>query len=343
LCDDLDRHLNTINQSISSLSQGDNGPNCLLMTKLAESNLLNKRQSLEARLLQLNGKYYGDPDSLIHRAHCKGRLNKVEALIAEREQITKDLEKISEELKKIKSIQSFLKVIKIDVELVSLCGEFYGDAKGRLDQAWKAFQQRTGTQEQYKKLEERRNHLANKKITLQPLCADASVAMPEIAKIEAMQLCISERKETLKALAFVEGLKAWCDGICPEGRNARCFAAQTIFACYVHQSKCLELKQLGLTSVPAAIGQLIHLTKLELEHNALRDLPSEIEHLVNLKYLLLSSNQFQTMPSAICQLVRLKRLDLWANQLQTLPSEIGQLVNLKILYLSNNQLQHLPP
>ncbi|HZS42607.1 MAG TPA: hypothetical protein VFA52_00045, partial [Candidatus Paceibacterota bacterium] len=39
LCDDLDRHLNTINQSISSLSQGDNGPNCLLMTKLAESNL----------------------------------------------------------------------------------------------------------------------------------------------------------------------------------------------------------------------------------------------------------------------------------------------------------------
>lgn len=46
--EDLDRHLNTTNQNISSLSQVEKGPNCLLMTKLVESKLLDKKTMLRS-------------------------------------------------------------------------------------------------------------------------------------------------------------------------------------------------------------------------------------------------------------------------------------------------------
>src|SRR5690348_7772113 len=262
--DKLESHLNTTNQNITSLSQGGDGPNYLQVTKLAEAKLLEKKQSLEAHLKLLthlrllNSKYYRNLGSpvyqacclfiyqicfLIYQPDCRGRLDEIEVL-------EKHLEKINEELKKNKSIQSFLKVIKIDVELVSLCGECCGDEKGRLDQAWKAFQQGTGTQEQYRKLEERRNYLTNKKITLQPLCTDASIAKINEMRPHFIQLCISERKEALEAIAFVKGLEAWCNEPCQEGKAARCFAAMKIFVCHVYQKTDLDLGNTELTSVP---------------------------------------------------------------------------------------------
>src|SRR5689334_5919247 len=80
LLSELENGLDTTNQSISCLSQGGGGPCYLQITKLVEVQLLNKKQNLEARLLQLNGTYYQDPNSLIHLAYYFGRTDEGKTL-----------------------------------------------------------------------------------------------------------------------------------------------------------------------------------------------------------------------------------------------------------------------
>ncbi|MBI5819461.1 MAG: leucine-rich repeat domain-containing protein [Verrucomicrobia bacterium] len=86
------------------------------------------------------------------------------------------------------------------------------------------------------------------------------------------------------------------------------------------QDTMLDLRDLGLTTLPPQIGQLTALTDL-----------------------LLSGNQLTTLPPQIGQLTALRRLDLFDNPLTTLPPEIGQLLTLEVLDLSINLLTTLPP
>ena len=75
----------------------------------------------------------------------------------------------------------------------------------------------------------------------------------------------------------------------------------------------LSFRDMGLTTLPDAIGQLSQLRELYL-----------------------SGNQLTTLPDSIGQLVRLKTLYVQNNQLTMLPDSIGQLINLQTLYLQNN-------
>ena len=104
----------------------------------------------------------------------------------------------------------------------------------------------------------------------------------------------------------------------------------------------LDLTANKLTTLPAELGQLVNLQTLHLAHNQLPALPAEIGQLVNLQELTLSSSQLTALPVEIGQLVNLKTLGLDFNHLSALPAEIGQLVNLQILNLFENRLTALP-
>ena len=87
----LSTHKNYIEKQIACLSAEPEGfgPTFLIATKAVKTNLAARKEILEARLLMLNGSYYEDPNSEIHKAYLLGpsgqpRLNN---LIAERDKI----------------------------------------------------------------------------------------------------------------------------------------------------------------------------------------------------------------------------------------------------------------
>jgi hypothetical protein len=124
-------------------------------------------------------------------------------------------------------------------------------------------------------------------------------------------------------------------------------------------------------SIPASIGNLVHLDNLDLSYNKLTgSIPSSIGNLTNLVWLDLSNNQLTdsipysisnlvvnlvslnlnnnqltgSIPSFIGNLAPLQDLDLSFNQLvDSIPSSIGNLANLTYLYLNNNQLTRSIP
>ncbi|HNJ14326.1 MAG TPA: leucine-rich repeat domain-containing protein, partial [Anaerolineales bacterium] len=80
-------------------------------------------------------------------------------------------------------------------------------------------------------------------------------------------------------------------------------------------AESLEFYNLGLTSLPPEIGQLVNLKKLFLSSVHFTNRPT-------------SRNQLTSLPPEIGRLTNLTKLDLSGNQLTSLPPEIGQLTNL---------------
>jgi Leucine rich repeat len=119
-------------------------------------------------------------------------------------------------------------------------------------------------------------------------------------------------------------------------------AAERIFKAFCNRSITLDLKGLGLTSLPAGIGRLTELKGLDLDYNRLKTLPSEIGGLTSLAHLELKGNLLQRLPHEIEQLTELTYLGLAENQIKNLPQEITQLTKLRWLILSENQLERLP-
>jgi len=105
----------------------------------------------------------------------------------------------------------------------------------------------------------------------------------------------------------------------------------------------LDLRRLGLTTLPPEIGQLTALQRLDLDINRLGALPPDIGQLTALRIFHIGNNRLRALPPEIGQLNALQHLHLDNNQLGALPPEIGHLHALQILYLRNNQLGALPP
>ncbi|MBS4171082.1 leucine-rich repeat domain-containing protein [Neochlamydia sp. AcF95] len=97
-----------------------------------------------------------------------------------------------------------------------------------------------------------------------------------------------------------------------------------------------------LTTVPAEIGRLSNLQQLSLDHNHLTVLPPEIGQLSKLETLDLQQNHLTTLPAEIGQLSELTRLNLYQNRFTTMPAEIRQLSKLEFLNLQQNQLTVVP-
>lgn len=105
----------------------------------------------------------------------------------------------------------------------------------------------------------------------------------------------------------------------------------------------LDLRELGLTALPAELWALSALRMLELSGNQLTALPAEIGSLSGLDWLYLSGNQLTALPAEFGALTALGHLTLQGNQLTTLPPEIGALTALVMLDVQSNRLTTLPP
>lgn len=104
----------------------------------------------------------------------------------------------------------------------------------------------------------------------------------------------------------------------------------------------LDLKGLGLTTLPDSVFELTHLLELSLSNNKLSKLPESFGQLSQLQYLDINNNQLQKLPDSIGQLPRLIGLSLRNNRLTELPESLGNLSNLRLLFLQRNRLKELP-
>jgi internalin A len=119
-------------------------------------------------------------------------------------------------------------------------------------------------------------------------------------------------------------------------------AREWINKVYVNRTEKLDLRGLGLLSLPKEIGNLTHLTWLSISENSLQRLPQEIENLKNLETLYAYNNKLTTFPLEFCKLPNLSQIYINANLIQFLPQEIKFLERLRFFDISNNALSTLP-
>lgn len=107
-------------------------------------------------------------------------------------------------------------------------------------------------------------------------------------------------------------------------------------------AKELDLRGMGLTGVPEALGTLTALQELWLHGNQLTSVPEALGKLTALQGLSLSNNQLTSVPEALGKLAQLQRLFLRNNHLVELPESLGQLSQMYCLDLHGNRLIALP-
>ena len=112
--------------------------------------------------------------------------------------------------------------------------------------------------------------------------------------------------------------------------------AQRIALCKKEKSTVLDLSELGLSSIPEEVGELVWLEKLDLDNNQIQILQG-LDKLAQLSELSLQNNQIQTI-QGLDKLAQLSRLSLSNNQIQTIQG-LDKLTKLFSLSLSNNQIQ----
>lgn len=104
----------------------------------------------------------------------------------------------------------------------------------------------------------------------------------------------------------------------------------------------LDLSNLGLTEIPAAVFACKNLKKLNLSHNKIKVLPKELGRLKFLTNLDVSHNNISVLYAKSFDHRNLQVLILNNNKLKNIPGQIEQLRKLKKLSLSNNQIEELP-
>jgi len=108
------------------------------------------------------------------------------------------------------------------------------------------------------------------------------------------------------------------------------------------QLQTLNISGNNLTSLPESIGNLTQLQTLYISYNNLTSLPESISNLTQLQTLYISYNNLTSLPEAIGKLTQLQTLDISRNNLASLPEFIGNLTQLQTLYISGNNLASLP-
>lgn len=104
----------------------------------------------------------------------------------------------------------------------------------------------------------------------------------------------------------------------------------------------MDLSVIGLTDLPASIGQLGQLQQLNISNNELTALPEAIGQLSKLAFLDLHNNEMTTLSEGVGRLSQLWGLDVCSNQLKALPEALGQLTQLRDIWVFDNRLTFLP-
>ncbi|RCH98791.1 hypothetical protein CU098_008420, partial [Rhizopus stolonifer] len=111
---------------------------------------------------------------------------------------------------------------------------------------------------------------------------------------------------------------------------------------FVRSISHLDLRNVGLFTLPSQVTLLTRLTLLDLSHNKLVKLPSSIDQLKNLRHLNLSYNELTQLPSNIYNLERLDHLNMSFNPLKQISASLACLFHLTFLDLSNTHIHSIP-
>lgn len=106
--------------------------------------------------------------------------------------------------------------------------------------------------------------------------------------------------------------------------------------------RTLNLKGLGLASLPAEIGRLGFLHHLHLDGNPLKSLPPALDSLQSLQSLSLERVPMDTLPDVVTRLAGLQHLHLGKTGLKDLPASLARLTVLSTLRLDSNGLTQFP-
>lgn len=104
----------------------------------------------------------------------------------------------------------------------------------------------------------------------------------------------------------------------------------------------LDLRGLGLESLPEAVGSLSFLRELDVHDNFLTSLPSNLSRLPRLSVVVASGNPLGAFPTSLRGLDSLRILALDSTHLSTVPDWIAEFANLWVLDLGHNRLDSLP-
>ncbi|MBS3903373.1 MAG: leucine-rich repeat domain-containing protein [Anaplasmataceae bacterium] len=297
---------------------------------------------IKTRLVELQGKYYQDPNSLLDQAFKKAKKDpsqqeRFDKLRAEAKHLTKELDSVRQA---IKILQPRQRIYEIKTELQALCGSGYQDKNGLLHRTWQAYKSGKGCLEAHENLKKHKVALEQEQTILEARSRALLERIEPTSSEISLETLIQQRE---KAIAFETDLTHWCNEKrgSPEYRK-RVHAAEKIRKCYREKRTGLDLARLQLTSLPRGIGQLTQLTHLDTSDNRLQNLPEEIRLLTQLTHLDVSGNQLQSLPEEIRLLTQLTHLNVSGNRLQSLPAWIVKLTQLTWLNIAGNQLESLP-
>lgn len=126
--------------------------------------------------------------------------------------------------------------------------------------------------------------------------------------------------------------------------DQRCIeATRRILSCHERHGTVLDLRHLGMTSVPLVLGWLEQLTALRLSGNALTAVPPAVQRLTGLRVLELADNRIGELPPWIGELKALQVLSLSGNRLTAWPQCIDRLPQLAFVWLEDNRIAELWP
>lgn len=122
----------------------------------------------------------------------------------------------------------------------------------------------------------------------------------------------------------------------------RALAAERILACHHGHGTELDLRDLGLSSLPPAIGMLDQLRTLRLGGNRFDAVPPVISRLTQLRVLGLERNLLCDLPGWLGGLTQLRVLSVSHNRLVSWPDFVAGLPHLALLWIEHNGIASLP-
>ena len=128
-----------------------------------------------------------------------------------------------------------------------------------------------------------------------------------------------------------------------------------------YSTRSLDLRCMGLTSIPKEafglanleeiflnennlsdispkIGRFSGLKRLHHNSNLLTSIPDELGHLHALEFLNLPNNNLCLLPDCFSELQRLKHLDIRCNDVRSLPATLREIDSLKTLAVEGNEV-----